>query len=246
MIKEQTFEKMKKMRMNHLAQLLKEMEENKSMTTLSFDERIGILIDTEWNYRQNRRSQLLNKQSDFTEKNACIEGIDYQPERNIDKALIFQLATCDYIKARQDALILVKTGVGKSYMAQALGNSACRNGIPTRYITLADLFDELAVAAQAGQLNQAFDSFIKPPLLILDDYFLTKPSNMDAERLLKLVEKRMHIGSTIYCSQLNPEKWHARVDEKIIADAILDRVVNRSHVLTLEGESMRKRMNPEQ
>ena len=241
MINEQTYEKMKEMRMNHMAQILRDMDTKVDMASLTFDERMGLLIDTEWEYRQNHKSRLLCKKAGFTDNNACVEGIDYRPERNIDKAMVYKLYTCDYIKARQDVLILGKTGVGKSYMAQALGNSACRNRITTRYISLSDLFDELAVAAEIGRLNAVLDSYIKPSLLILDDYFLTKPTNQDIERLLKLVEKRMHIGSTIYCSQLKPEEWHARIDEKIIADAILDRIVSRSHIIKLEGDSMRKK-----
>jgi DNA replication protein DnaC len=134
--------------------------------------------------------------------------------------------------------------IGKSYLAQALGNCACRNRLATRYVALTELFDELAVAAEAGVFAKTLDSYIKPSLLILDDYFLTKPDNSDTERLLKLVEKRMHVGSTIYCSQLKPEEWHSRIDEKIIADAILDRIVNRSHLIKLDGESMRKKLVP--
>jgi DNA replication protein DnaC len=246
MISEQTLEKMKKMRMNHMAELLSDMQSNKEVSSLAFDEQMGLLIDTEWDYRQNHKSQLLNKKAGFNDNNACVEGIDYRPQRNIDKAMIYQLSTCDYIKARQDILILGKTGVGKSYMAQALGNSACRNRITTRYISLSDLFDELAVAAEVGKLSAALDSFIKPSLLILDDYFLTRPTNSDIDRLLKLVEKRMHIGSTIYCSQLKPEEWHERISEKIVADAIVDRITNRSHLIKLEGDSLRKERSPRQ
>jgi DNA replication protein DnaC len=245
MITEQTYEKMKKMRMNHMAQVLRDMDDNESIQLLPFDERIGLLIDTEWDFKQNNKSQTLTKKAGFIDSNACVEGIDYKPERNINKNTIFQLSTCDYIKARKDVLILGKTGVGKSYIAQALGNSACRNHITTRYIATSDLFDELAVATETGEFKSVLDSYIKPSLLILDDHFLTKPTNADNSRLCKLVEKRMHIGSTIYCSQLKPEEWHERIDEKIIADSILDRIVNRSYHINLEGDSMRKALRPE-
>jgi DNA replication protein DnaC len=244
MITEQTYEKMKKMRLGHMAQILRDMNENKDIASLCFEERMGLLIDTEWEFRQNHKRQLLTKRAGFVDSNACIEGIDYRPGRGIDKAVVYKLSTCDYVKARQDVLLLGKTGVGKSYMACALGNSACRNSLTTRYIALSDLFDELAVAYEVGKLASAIDSFIKPSLLILDDFFLTRPTPEDSERLLKLVEKRMYIGSTIYCSQLTPEEWHTRIEEKIIADAILDRIVSRSHVIKLEGDSMRKKLVP--
>jgi DNA replication protein DnaC len=240
MLNEQTYEKMRKMRLNHLAEVLHDMQGNEGMASLSFEERIGLLIDTEWDHRQNHKAQLLNKRAGFIDSDACIEGIDYRPQRNIDKAAIYQLATCDYIKARRDVVILGKTGVGKSYTACALGNCACRNRITTRYTTLVDLFDNLAVAAEAGDLNSAMDSYIKPSLLILDDCLLIRPSTEDIDRLHKLVDKRIHIGSTIYCSQLEPSEWHKRMDEQIVADAILDRIVPRSHILKLEGDSMRK------
>jgi DNA replication protein DnaC len=235
---------MKKMRLGHMAQILNDVDTNKGLASLSFDEKMGLIIDTEWDFRQNNKCQLLNKRANFIDTNACVEGIDYRPERGIDKAQVYRLSTCDYVKACQDVLLLGKTGVGKSYLACALGNSACRNSLSTRYIALTDLFDELAVADEVGELSSALDSFIKPSLLILDDYFLTRPKRVDIDRLLKLVEKRMHIGSTIYCSQLSPEEWHTRIDEKIIADAILDRIINRSHVIKLEGDSMRKGLAP--
>ena len=244
MINEQTLEKMRAMRMNHLARILQDMEESHAVAELTFEERVGLLIDTEWEYRQNNKTRRLVDRAGFIDANASIEGIDYRPDRNIDRPLIFKLSTCDYIKARQDVLILGKAGVGKSYLAQALGHSACRNRIATRYIALDDLLDELAVAEATSQQGKAFDSFVKPSLLILDDFFLTKPSVAQAERILRLIEKRMHVGSTIYCSQLRPDEWHERIDEKIIADAIVDRVIYRSHVILLDGDSMRKTLKP--
>jgi DNA replication protein DnaC len=245
MISEQTFEKMKKMKMNHLAKILHDMEANESLASMSFSDRIGLLIDTEWDFRQNNKIEKLTLNAQFKDSKACVEGISYSPGRNIDKEMVFKLSTCDYIKARQDVLILGKTGVGKSYLAQALGNSACRNRISVRYVTLSDLFDDLAVGAVSGSLGETFDSFIKPSLLIIDDFLLVQPTMADIERLLKLVEKRMHIGSTIYCSQLEPAEWHERIEEKIIADAVLDRIINRSHIIRIEGDSMRKALKPE-
>jgi len=240
MINEQTIEKMRKMKMNHLAQILMDLSQNEAIRSLTFEEKVGLLIDTEWDYRQNNRVSRLIREAGLIDIAACIEGINYRDGRNINREQIYKLSTCDYIRAHQDILILGTTGTGKSYLSCALGNAACRNRITTRYISLVDMFDELALAAEVGALSKAIDSFIKPSLLILDDCFLTRPSTEDAERLLKLVEKRMHVGSTIYCSQLQPKDWHERISEKIVADAICDRIVHRCHVINLEGESMRK------
>lgn len=245
MITEQTYEKMKKMRLNHLAESLRSMCGSTTYDDLTFEERVGILIDNEWDHRQNHKSTRLNKRAGFTENAACIEAINYLPERNLDKAKVFKLSTCDYISACQDVLILGRCGVGKSFLAQALGNAACRNHHTTRYIGLQDFFDDLAVADAAGTLNKTFDSYIKLELLIIDDAFLMQPSVIDVTRLLKLVEKRMHVGSTIYCAQLPPEEWHKRIEEKIVADALLDRIVNRAHTIELQGESLRKKLKPE-
>jgi DNA replication protein DnaC len=130
--------------------------------------------------------------------------------------------------------------VGKTFIAQALGNSACRHHHATRYTRMAVMPDDLAVAATTGTIRETLDSYVKPALLIIDDYMLTQPSKTGVNLLLELAEKRLHTGSTIYCSQLEPEQWHERIEEKIIADAICDRVVNRSHVMEIHGDSMRR------
>ena len=244
MISEQTYEKMKMMKLGALATSLRDMVNNKSYDDLSFEERVGLLIDTEWDRRRNRRCEQLIKKAGFAEAMACIEAIDYRPERNLDKTKIFKISTCDYIAARQDVLILGRCGVGKSFLAQALGNAACRNHYTTRYVSMQDLFDELSVAEAAGAIGKVFDGFVKLQLLIIDDAFLIQPSLIDTTRLLKLVEKRLHIGSTIYSTQLPPEEWHERIEEKIVADAILDRVINRAHVFELQGDSLRKEFTP--
>jgi DNA replication protein DnaC len=244
MIAEQTLDKMRRMRMNHLAQTLREICDNPAYNSLAFEDRIGLLIDAEWEYRRGHKTSLLGKRAGFTDPTACVEAIDYRPERGLNKQTILSLATCGYIDARQDILILGKTGVGKSFIAQALGLSACRNHHPVRYTRTASLLDDLAVAATTGGVRQALDSYIKPALLILDDYMLTQPTRAAVDLLLELTEKRLHTGSTIYCSQLPPEQWHERIEEKIIADAICDRVINRSHIIEIHGDSMRRHHRP--
>jgi DNA replication protein DnaC len=242
MIAEQTLDKMNKMRMKHMATTLGDMFEDPATDDMSFADGMAMLIDHEWDFRHNHRCALLYAKAGFLDAEACIEAIDYSPERGIDKQKILRLATCDYIKARQDVLMLGKTGVGKSFVAQALGNAACRHHEATRYIRMSNLFEDLALAGAIGSLGKAMDSWIKPSLVIIDDCFLTRPTTTDVNRFMELVEKRMHIGSTIYCSQLDPSEWHERIEEKIVADAILDRIVSRSHIIEVKGDSMRKRI----
>ena len=244
MIAEQTYDKMRRMRLNHLALTLRQMCDNPAYDDLTFEERIGMLIDTEWDFRQSHKTTLLGKRAGFTNPTACIEAIDYRPERGLDKKKILSLATCGYIAARHDVLVLGKTGVGKSFIAQALGNAACRDHHATTYTRMASLLDDLAVAASTGTTRQALDSYVKPALLIIDDYMLTQPTRAQVAILLELTEKRLHTGSTIYCSQLTPQQWHERIEEKIVADAILDRIVNRSHLIQIQGDSMRRHNRP--
>jgi DNA replication protein DnaC len=244
MINEQTVDKMRRMRLNHLAEQAKMVSTEPVYDQLSFDERLGVIIDAEWDYRQGHKTALLSKRAGFTDPAACVEAITYSPERGLNKPAILTLATCGYIQARHDILILGQTGVGKSFIAQALGNAACRNHHPTIYTRMANMLDDLAVANAAGTSRQAIDTLLKPELLIIDDYMLTQPSKTGVNYLLELAERRLHTGSTIYCSQLPPDQWHERIEEKIIADAICDRIVNRSHLIEIKGDSMRRHHRP--
>ena len=244
MITSQTLDKMHKMRMNHLAQLVDDMCDNPAYDQVSFDDRLGMLIDAEWEWRQSHKTTLLTKRAGFTDPGACVEAIDYTPGRNLNRNQILSLATCGYIDARQDIIILGKTGVGKSFLAQALGNAACRHHHPTMYVRMPAMLADMAIAHTAGTGRQALDTLIKPSLLIIDDYMLTQPTTSGVTTLLEITEQRLHVGSTIYCSQLPPDQWHERIEEKIIADAICDRIINRSHLIEITGDSMRKRTRP--
>jgi len=241
MISEQTLDKMRRMRMNHLAQTLADMDRNPAYDSLPFHDRIGILIDTEWEYRHTHKTTLLVKRAGFTDQAACVEALDYEPGRGLDRTTILSLTAGGYIDARHDIVILGAAGVGKSFLAQALGVSACRTHHTVRYTRMTTMLDDLAVAATTSTSHQALDEWVKPKVLILDDYMLTQPTRQGVNHLLDLAEKRLHTGSTIYCSQLAPEQWHQRIEETIIADALLDRIVNRARIINITGDSMRRR-----
>jgi DNA replication protein DnaC len=243
-IPEQTLDKMRRMRMNHLAQTLADMDRDPAYDSVPFPDRIGMLIDAEWEYRRTHKTTLLVKRAGFTDPSACVEAIDYRPERGLDRTTILSLATGGYIDARHDIVILGSTGAGKSFLAQALGVSACRGHHSVRYTRMTTMLDDIAIARATGASHQALDEWVKPEVLILDDYMLTQPTREGVNHLLDLTEKRLHTGSTIYCSQLAPDQWHQRVEEAIIADAILDRIVNRARLIHITGDSMRRRNRP--
>jgi DNA replication protein DnaC len=242
----QTWDKMRRMRLNHLAGIARGMVEDPAYDSLPFGELLGIMVDAEWDYRQGHKTELLSKKAGFTDPSAKIEAIDWLPERGLDKKRILSLATCGYIDAGHDVVILGKTGVGKSFLAQALGDAACRRHRKTLYTRTPAMLDDLAVAARTGDARSAVDEHAKPDLLILDDFMLSQPGRDGAHRLLEVVEKRSFSGSTVYCSQLPPDQWHQRIEEKIVADALLDRIVNRSVIIQIGGDSMRKRNRPVQ
>jgi DNA replication protein DnaC len=245
-IGEQTWDKMRRMRLNHLAGIARSIAQDSAYDSLTFAEQLGIMIDAEWDYRQSHKTQLLAKKAGLADPAAKVGAIDWLPERGLDKKRILSLATCGYIDAGHDVLILGKTGVGKSFLAQALGDAACRAHRKTRYARMSALLDELAVAARAGQARNMIEEMVKPDLLVLDDFMLSPPSRDAVHHLLEITEKRSYSGSTIYCSQLPPDQWHQRIEEKIVADALLDRIVNRSIVVEIHGDSMRKRSRPPQ
>jgi DNA replication protein DnaC len=241
-IAEQTYEKMRRMRLNHLAGIARDMAQNPDLDSLPFADQLAILIDAEWDYRQSHKTELLRKKAALTDPAAKVEAIDWLPERGLDKKRILALATCGYIDAGHDVVILGKTGVGKSFLAEA----ACRKHRKTRYTRMAALLEDLAVAARAGRSREELDEQVKPDLLIIDDFMLSQPGAEGSHRLLEIAEKRSFSGSTIYCSQLPPDQWHQRIQEKIVADALVDRIVNRSVVIQIGGDSMRKRNRPTQ
>ncbi|MDR1428369.1 MAG: ATP-binding protein [Bifidobacteriaceae bacterium] len=246
MIAEQTWDKMRRMRLNHLAVVARDMAQNPAHDSLPFADQLGILIDAEWEYRQSHKTELLRKKAALSDPAAKIEAIDWLPERGLDKKRVLSLATCGYIDAGHDVVILGKTGVGKSFLAQALGDAACRKHRHTRYIRMPALLDDLAIAFRAGRGRETLDEQAKPDLLIIDDFMLCPPGRDGAQLLLEIAEKRLFSGSTIYCSQIPPDQWHQRVEEKIVADALLDRIVNRGVIIQIGGDSMRKRTRPAQ
>jgi DNA replication protein DnaC len=207
---------------------------------LSFEERFGLLVDRERTHRDNTRLQRLLKQARLKQSNACIENFDRRAGRGVDNHLLASLASCDWIRQHHNLLITGPTGGGKTWIACALANQACRQGLSALYVRVPRLFEELRIAHADGSFNRRLAQFAKTDVLLLDDFGLNQIGQAERNDLLEILDDRNSAKSTIITSQLPVDQWHAYLNDPTLADAILDRVVHASHRLELSGESMRK------
>jgi len=212
------------------------------ISNLSFDERFGLLVDTEWTTRKNNRLKRIIQKADFSVSGACIEDIEYRADRKLNREQIMQLATCSYIAEKRNVIVLGATGAGKSYISCALGMAACRHFHSVKYTRLPDLLEELSVARGEGVFQKVMQNYKKTDLLILDEWLLSPITDMESRDLLEIVETRHTRCSTIFSSQFNPAGWQAKIGAGPLAEAILDRIIHDSYTVLIEGEeSMRKR-----
>lgn len=239
MLTNQTIDKLTLMRMPGMAAGLADQLESTEIGSLSFEERLGLLVDREFTHRANRRLARLLKEAKLR-VNACIEDIDYRAERSLDKSLIRSLADCAWVGRRHNVIITGATGAGKTYLACALGNSAARADFSVRYWRTPRLLEELRVARADGSWVRLVGQMTKVNLLILDDWGLVAPDAADRRSLLEIFEERSGRGSTLVASQVPVENWHETIGNPTLADAILDRVVHNAHKIVLKGGSMRK------
>lgn len=243
MLIQQTVETLRRLRLTGMAEALLVQTRQPDHNELSFEERIGLLVDYEWTCRQNRRLGRLLKQARL-KLPACMEDIDYTHPRGLDKAVIRSLAGGEWLQARRCVLITGPTGVGKTFIACALANQACRLGFGTRYFRTARLLTDLAIARGDGSYPRLMNQLAKADLLVLDDWGLAAFTAMETHDLLEVIEDRHQNRSTIVVSQLPIENWHSALADPTVADALLDRLVHNAHKLVLKGESMRKLKAP--
>ncbi len=238
MLNQQTIEKLSWMHMATFAREYSRQMQDSSFTSLTFDERFGMLVDAEYTSRQNKSLQnLLNKAK--LRQHACIEDIAYSPDRQLDRDQIRQLSTGNWIKENHNLILTGATGSGKSYMACAFGNMACRQGIKTRYFRVTRLLTDLAIARGDGSYNRLMNDLKKIELLILDDWGLNVFDPLACRDLLEVVEDRYDTRSTLIASQLPISSWYAIFQDATIADAILDRLVHVAYRIELAGVSRR-------
>jgi DNA replication protein DnaC len=234
-----TLEKMRKMKFYGMLRAFKTSLESKNQENLTPDEMITYLIEQEWEDRQNRHIERQLKNARFRYK-AAIEDVSYSQERNIDKNEIMRLADCLFVNKNENVFITGSTGIGKSYLATALGHQACSLGYKVLYHNTAKLFGKLKMAKADGSYLKEIARIEKHHVLILDDFGLQPLDAQSRASLMEIIEDRHGKGSIIVTSQVPVSKWHEIIGEKTVADAILDRIIHGAHRLELKGESLRK------
>ena len=243
MLTHPTLDKLQALRLTGMLKALSEQRQMPDIHELSFEERLGLLVDREMTERSDRRLTTRLRQAKFRLQ-AQIEDIDYRHSRGLDKSLIMRLATCQWITERHNVLITGPTGIGKTWLACALGHKACREGYAVLYLRLPRLLQDLPLARGDGRYPKLMASLAKTDLLVLDDWGLAVLSDENRRDVLELLEDRHGRRATLVNSQLPVEHWHAALGDPTLADAILDRLVHNAYKLTLKGDSMRKHLGP--
>lgn len=240
MLKHPTLDKLEALRLFGMAQGLREQLGTSDCTALTFEERLGLLVDRETTARDNARlaSRLKRAKLRLT---ATVEDIDFRSPRGLDKATMLALAECRWIRERHNCLITGPTGVGKSYLACALAHKACREGYAALYVRAPHLFEELAMAKGDGRYRRLIARYARLDLLVLDDWGLSPLTDEQRHDMLEILEERHDRRSTLVTSQVPVEKWHPVIGDPTLADAILDRLVHNAYRLNLKGDSLRKR-----
>ena len=235
----QTCEKLRAMRLGAMAQLHEQHLPSNQQGQMTPDEYLALLTDHQWEARQHQKTQRLLKQAHFRQR-TTLEEINYTQQRNLDKNMFQRLATLDFVVKKGNLIITGPSGLGKSYISQALGHQACLMDYKVLYQNTARMFKRLKLAKVDGTYLKELKKINQTHLLILDDFGLQSMDNHARETLLDIIDERYQENSTIIASQIPVSTWYDIIGEGTIADAILDRLVNSSHRIDLNGESMRK------
>jgi len=240
MLSPPTMEQLQALKLAAMAAAWTAQQQEAAMSQLSFDERFGLLVDAEWLARENARMTRTLKAAKLKLSQACLEALDYPARRELDKALVRQLATGRWIAEHHQLLITGATGTGKTFVACALAHQACRQGYRALYWRVSRLFHALALARADGTYTRLLAKLARVDVLLLDDFGLVPLQEPERRDLLEILEDRYGTRSTIITSQVPPAHWHEYLGDPTLADAICDRLLHNAHRLVLKGPSRRK------
>jgi len=240
MLNEQTFDKLYALKLDGMAEALKDQLGKAAMDGLSFEERFALVVDAQHLWKENKRMRRLLKNAKL-KLAASMEDIDYRSARGLDKSVMLSLASCDWVRNHRNVIIIGPTGIGKTYLSCALAQRACRVGMSAFYTRSPKLYYALAMARADGSYARMLAKLAKTAVLVIDDLGMAQMTESERNDLLEVIEDRHGSASTVITSQLPVEHWHEVIGDPTTADAILDRLVHNAHKITLKGESMRKR-----
>ena len=246
MLNQPTLEKLHALRLVCMAEAFRAQAEQPDLTQLSFEERFALLVDQQWTWKQNRALARRLAHARLRHR-ASVEDIDFRSPRGLDRALVRALAQdSSWVRQHQNLFLIGPTGIGKSFLACALAEKACRDGFTAWYTRAAQLFRDLALARADGSVRRLFTRLAKVEVLLVDDWAMAPLADVERRDFLEICEDRYQMRSTILTSQLPVAQWHAQIGDPTLADSILDRLVHHAHRIEMQGESMRKKRGKEQ